>query len=784
MKSKTAIILLSLFWGSHAFGQQTLFFAGGRLADSVLSTVPTRNVVNTATGIEVTYDFSSAVIMKDDLFPGHYLWKMDGFGLNGESGTPSTLLRIDRFGIPDGKVCRIEVVETRYKDFEYVLSPARPPLPNSGNETYTKDNVRPIDPAIAVFPEQIVEEEGIQKYRGRGILNVRVSPIQYHAATGKTRVFTRIKYAVSFAEKNGQARVSAAGDTLTHSVSVKDNFLSNILLTEPEEGRQKAGVSTRLNQQDYLIVSVPKYESAVRQFSEWKKLMGYNVHTIIKSEWTTATVKSEVRKFYDENSNFYFLLIVGDHEDVPAVYSSYGISNYVTTSLYITDLPYVCMDGDDDYVPDVYMGRLPVSTSSEATVVVNKIINYEKNPVTTASFYNTGVNCAYFQDDMFQYGYADNRFVQTAEEVRTYLLGQGKSVQRIYYAKTKTNPTNWNNSIYSNGEPIPEELRKPGFAWDGNATDITKAINAGAFYVLHRDHGLDTCWVEPHFDQSDIEKLSNGNKLPVVFSINCQTGQFNGRTCFAETFLRKPNGGCVAIYGATESSLSGENDVLTAGMFDAIWPDPGLRIVIPKKESGGKTPAPTYQLGQILHQGMERLFEVYGVKPRAIYTREIFHCFGDPSMRIHTDVPRAFSSVTVNRGSNNITVSLSNGEKATITFYNLMNGKVTSYEGSNVVYETKRPYCVTVCVSGHNRIPDIRQGMTPPDVYIQNETITGTKTYTGRIIKIGANVTDSKPQGPVVIKAGARVNLQGGDVQILPGTTVELGAEVNIIPQQ
>ena len=113
-----------------------------------------------------------------------------------------------------------------------------------------------------------------------------------------------------------------------------------------------------------------------------------------------------------------------------------------------------------------------------------------------------------------------------------------------------------------------------------------------------------------------------------------------------------------------------------------------------------------------------------------------------------------------------------------------MNGKVTSYEGSNVVYETKRPYCVTVCVSGHNRIPDIRQGMTPPDVYIQNETITGTKTYTGRIIKIGANVTDSKPQGPVVIKAGARVNLQGGDVQILPGTTVELGAEVNIIPQQ
>lgn len=775
MKSRTAIILLGFFWGCHTFGQQTLFFASGRLADSVLPTIPDRNVVKTETGIEITYDFSSAVIMKDDLFPGHYLWKVDGFGLNDISGTPSTLLRIDRFGIPEGKDCQIEVVETAYKDFEYVLSPARHPLPNSGKEGYTKDNVKPIDPTIAVYPEEIVQEEGIQKYRRRGILNVRVAPVQYHASTGKTRVFTHIKYAVSFTEKNGPARVSSPGDTLVHSVSFQDNFLSNILLNEPDEGKQKASTSARLNQQDYLIVSVPKYEAAVQRFAEWKKLMGFNVHTIIKPNWDTTTVKSEVRKFYQKNANFYFLLIVGDHEDVPAVYAPHRDYPHVT------DLPYACMDGDDDDVPDVYMGRLPVSTLSEADVVINKIINYEKSPITTTSFYNNGVNCAYFQDEIFDHGYEFKRYVQTSEEVRTYLLAQGKSVQRIYYTEPKTNPTNWNKSTYSNGEPIPAELRKPGFAWDGNATDITAAINAGVFYVLHRDHGLDSCWLEPHFEQSDIEKLSNGNKLPVVFSINCQTGRFNGRTCFAETFLRKPNGGCVAIYGATQDSFTGENDALTAGMFDAIWPNPGLRIDIPNKPWGGQTPAPTYQLGQILNQGMARMFEVYGVKPKAIYTREIFHCFGDPSMRIYTDVPTAFSGVTVNRGSDNITVSLSNGEKATITFYNLMNGKVTSYEGSAAVYETQKPYCVTVCISGHNKTPYIKEGTTPMDVYIQNETITGTKTYTGRNIRIGTHVTDSKPQGPVVIKAGATLNFYGGDVQIHPGTTIELGAKVNIV---
>ncbi len=167
MKSRIAILLLSLFLGSHTLGQQTLLFDSGRLVDSVLSTVPTRNVVNTVTGVEVTYDFSSAVILQDDLFSGHYLWRIDGFGLNAESGTPSTLLRIDQFGIPDGKVCQIEVVEMAYKDFEYVLSPARPPLVDDGNESHTKDNVKPIDPTIAIYPEQIVQEESIQQYRGK-----------------------------------------------------------------------------------------------------------------------------------------------------------------------------------------------------------------------------------------------------------------------------------------------------------------------------------------------------------------------------------------------------------------------------------------------------------------------------------------------------------------------------------------------------------------------------------------------------------------------------------------
>ena len=211
----------------------------------------------------------------------------------------------------------------------------------------------------------------------------------------------------------------------------------------------------------------------------------------------------------------------------------------------------------------------------------------------------------------------------------------------------------WNNNYYSFGEPIPDELKKPFFAWSGNATQISAAINNGAFYILHRDHGGIGGWGTPSYSINNINSLNNGSKLPVVFSMNCQTGKFNhNEDCFCEAFLKKENGGCVAIFGASELSYSGYNDALTDGLFDAIWPSNNLRPTFPGVNgSGGATPTPTFELGQILNQGKLRMAETYGTKNSSYsrYTKEIFHCFGDPSLKIYTAVPASFSNVVLTR---------------------------------------------------------------------------------------------------------------------------------------
>lgn len=751
-------VVIGMIFGFAIHAQKIISLEDGSVSAKVASTAPSREVDEVSDGLLVSYEFKKALLQPDPLYGDTHWWKIDGFGFEETLTKPATLARVDQFAIPEGKEATVELINCDYVDYNYILTPAREPLSDDNNQQYTKNNVPPITKSNAWYPANIIDDIDTQIYRGVGVLNVKVSPIQYNSVKGVVRAYTKIVYKIKFSDG---IEAYSDGENNEHSISADDPFLQNITLNGYSKSFNRASANSILNSQDYLIISVPKYSSAVNAFAEWKKLLGFNVHVLLRDNWTPATIKNEVQSLYNSNKNLYYLLIIGDHEDVPSNSSSIIRSH-------VTDLFYGCMDGDNDYTPDIYRGRLSVSNETEAAIVVNKIIAYEKSPITTSSFYTNGVNCAYFQDDNND-GYEDRRFTLTSEDVRTYLISQGKNIQRIYKAASNVTPMHWNNGSYSTGGALPTELLKPAFAWNGNSSDITSAINNGAFYVLHRDHGNTSGWGDPSYTISNLNQLSNGSKLPVVFSMNCQTGKFNGTTCFTETFQRKSSGGCVAIYGASETSYSGYNDVLTGGMFDAIWPSPGLRIVLPRQSSTGITPTPTYRLGQILDQGMNRMSEIYGSSNSYVkYTKELFHCFGDPSMFFPTSTPSSFSNVSCIRGNDRITVSLPSGT-ATITFYDLVSGEVYSYNGSNAIYMTSHPQNVSVCISGHNKIPYILNGITP--VYVQNETISGPKTISGTVVKIGSNVTNTKTQGPVKFNGGT-ITIEGSEIEIQPNTTI------------
>ena len=718
--SKLLVAALVVATCAEAYARTEVSHKGGVEA-------PQRTVQRTDDGITVAYTFTGNGPSACNARDGGCVWRIEGFGLRDAPGGYATPFRVDAFAVPEGCTTVVETVDSAFVDYDCRLAPARR-IPEKGTaaEGVVKESGQnasqggffPRNVAIAAWRGSV--------YRGREICNVVVNPVQYDAAANKARAYSKITYKVRFVPKAG-ARAMAGAPATKPVILPADNMLGNITMNGAsakagDMAVKATGVAAGDDTRDYLIISVDKYAEAVDRFAAWKELLGFRVHKVLKGSWNSDAVKAEVEKAYAENPALYYLLIVGDHDDVPGQYMEHHADDG-DFSVHYTDLYYGCMDGEDDETPDIYRGRLSVSSPEEAATVVDKIIGYEKTPPTDAGFYERGVNCADYldNDNGVADDYEDRRYVQTAEEIRAYMLGQGKDVERVYSTNYEITPKYWTRNYFSFGEPIPEDMLKPAFAWDGNEGDIRRAINSGVFYVLHRDHGLVDCWENPYFSVKHVDMLQNGDLLPVVFCVNCDNGAFQA-DCLAERFLRKQGGGAVAVIAASDISYSGYNDALACGLFDAIWPEPGLRPKFPGVNSlGGETPAPTYELGQILDQAQVRVSETFGSPDPSvssnekndsfcrIVTKEIYHCFGDPSMQICTEMPAPFSGVSVTRGNGCVTVG-NGGETARITFVNRRTGEVVSHIAPSAVYTTADFEDVDVCVSGHNRIPYIDAG--------------------------------------------------------------------------
>ena len=807
-KSKTmkrTIFYLFCIWGltvSSAVAQKrTVSHETGTFVGESSAERPERRVSVSPDGVTVTYEFKHAVVLSDPDVADHYLWRISGFGHSVVPGEPDVPVRWDSFALPEGCASfTVSVLESACVDVPLRLSPARAPQPEGKESPAVVPDIAPYE---GWFPREVVETGEVRVYRGRSVAEVGVYPVRYDWKNGVVRACSKIVYRVTFGE--GGLRSAPEG-----RIAPDDSFLDNTTLNgnvgaAGYEMFRSAG-DTGSAGKDYLILSTPEFEEAVRRLADWKRTLGFGVHTRLRGDWTPERIKSAVKEVYRSAPSLYYLLIVGDHDDVPAEDMARTIVNnkgYAFDYRYVTDYYYGCVDGEGDVLADLYRGRLPVSTAMEAVTVVDKIIRYERNPVRDAAFYDMGLHCAYFEDcfpdgtDGPGDGIEDKRFTLTSEEVRNYMLSKGKTVNRVYFAYdynySETDnyppPTFWNKGEFAWGDSIPVELQRPYFAWDGDSADIVRYIDEGAFYVLYRGHGTDSTWVQPHFTGDNILSLANGDRLPVVFSINCETGSFQEDDCFAEVFLRKKGGGAVAVYAATEKSWPGYNDAMVIGMFDAIWPDPGVDSKL--YNFLGMTTSPsrlreTTRLGEILDQGLRRMEETWGQswKGNSIstqFTREIFHCFGDPGMRIYTDTPTEFKKLSITCDVYKVRVDLGS-EAGDIAFYDKLTEEIRFYTGRSAEYSGD-PRHVRVCVSGHNKIPFIGYPVCPDTYYIQNEIVQGSKHYKSDVIRAGSQVTDDKPSGEVVFDGG-EIKVSGHRLILDRGTTIKPGTKFEVQPKK
>jgi hypothetical protein len=550
--------------------------------------------------------------------------------------------------VPRGAIIQVQVVELASQVLSgYHVYPAQQlPVDKAGEpepefvkdeEFYRRDYL---------YPDRLAHAKEPKIIRGCSVSSLVLFPVRYNPAKGELRVVSEMEVQIRFV--GGSNYFIEPRYRSPHFEDLFENLLLNYSsLGPPPEMSGKSSTGC-----DFLIITHPDFQAWAESLAYWKNLSG--IPTWVKTTTETGSDTGSIRTYIQNAYDSWlpppsFLLLIGDAEFLPLFYRTIHPYDWLKTG---TDLYYTTVDGSD-FLPDLFPGRISVDNASQAATVIEKILRYERYPLTSPeSFYDQALIAGFFQDRDYD-GYADRFFLQTSERVRSFLIGrQGKDAERCYTKTSGCNPL-----YYYYGEPLPL-----GLVWTGEAAQINNAINNGVFLVNHRDHGGTVGWGDPEYLLDDLDGLANGEKLPVVFSINCETGHFDNETddpeheteysgvYFCEKFLRKENGGTVGIFGHTRVSYSGLNDELCKGFYDAIWPE-----FDPSYPSGSSTHPinhPMHRMGAVLNFGKFWTYDKYYLTGGQGYpwgsdlestkvTFEMGTWFGDPTMQIWTEVPQA-----------------------------------------------------------------------------------------------------------------------------------------------
>lgn len=631
MKNVLSICLFCLLLAFLPAQAAFMPFHGGAGVDDVAGV----QLEDTRDGITVTLEFPG-VHLEDAELDGTFYQQLNvnGCGLKGVDGEPYMPFKGVFLEVPRG----VEVSATELTAKEMVLDGSFTVYPKQPAQLDCNDGT-PAETVVSakayaldgMFPASRVHLADSGMIRGRSVVFLEVSPLQFNPAQNQLTACSEITVNVTWTgtpKPLSETRKAALYSPAFESQASR--LIANYTpMTPPRSGQSRDGA-------EYLIICADMFADELIPLAEWKTLKGYHTTIATLSDvggTSEAAIQAYLQNAYDTWDPVpEYVLLVGDSGQLTPG-SAYGYPGN-----FISDLPYSCLDGSD-YFADVFMGRFAVEDEAECTVVVNKVLTYDRNPVA-GTWYDNFLVAAYFQDYYSPSCEADRWFFETGCLVMQYLentIGMNPFTAGCtsasgcsqYYGRSDSYPHR--PSVPS---PFPTYWTDIITSASQATADIHSAFASGISLVQHRDHGEELGWADPPFYVSDVNTLTNGNMLPVVNSINCLTGAFSySSDCFAEALQIKDGGGAVGIVASTEVSMSGYNDLITHGMFTCYYPDYDTTHTSNIYDFS-KRPC------EALNFGKYYMYEYEGAS--ATYTQyefELFHWFGDPEMQLRNTVP-------------------------------------------------------------------------------------------------------------------------------------------------
>ena len=452
---------------------------------------------------------------------------------------------------------------------------------------------------------------------------------------------------------------------------------------------------------ELLIICHDAFMNAMQPFVNWKKQIGRPTTMVgTSTAGTTSTaIQTYIQNQYNANTNISHVLLVGDVAQIPGINftagSGYGSYSGKSDNIYGQVV-------GNDYYNDIIIGRFSAENETHVTTQVNKVIYYERdiNASDTWLTFGDGLGNG---DGPGHFGEYDWQHI---ENIRADLLAYNYT------------------TVYQD---------YPGVSgYSSNASILSQHINQGVSIINYCNHGSETSWALCNYSNSNVNALTNVNKLPIVWSVACLNGKYDhSQPCFGETWLR-----------ANNSNNPEQPTGAVGGMFSYIsqpWEPPQYgqdEMVDVLTEQHSNNIKRT--LGGISFDGNMKILDQYGPNNnpgKGTYLSWIL--FGDPTLTVRNAVPDNMNvthaaSMTSSATSFTVNASNGNGALATLTLNNEILGSATINNGTaNITFSAPgQTGTATLTVFGYNKI-----------TYIGTVNITGggTQSYT---ITVSANPTN------------------------------------------
>lgn len=523
----------------------------------------------------------------------------------------------------------IEIIPGSYEDIPLAnpLVPSRGVIYRNQDPSTLSYIIDPRSVTDSWYPVNLAENTEPFILRDIRGTSVYVYPFQYNAALQVLRVYKSIT--VRLVENNTVSQ-NPLLKVPTSIVREMDGIYRSVFINYDSFNRDNLTIGEF---GDIHVIVTSRDETAIQPYIQWKREKGFNVSEEVVPSGTI--VNTNVQAAYDNNNNILYVLLVGDWADLKCDLTSEGrpMDPQVGTVV-----------GNDEFA-DIAVGRFSANSPADVTVQVNKVINYEKLPEMGGTWYSNAIGLASAEGA----GIGDDGEADAQHETIIY-----------------------NDKL----DPFTYDANTPIYDPGASADMVTNAVNAGASVINYTGHGWMDGWGTTGYSSTNVAGLTNGNKLPFIVSVACDNGDFDLGTCYAESWLRKENGGAIGFMGGSISQpwqepMRGQDyfmDVLIGGYDYSQHAG----------QNGISTTEQRTTLGAIVFNGFTLMCTESG-GGSDFETASTWNLFGDPSLQIRTATPMAltltnhsiyvgipFSTTVVSSGGpvENAMVTLSQGDLA------------------------------------------------------------------------------------------------------------------------